>query len=146
MIPLANCRNERKLINWQTKAWKSYQSRTKMNWMYIKKQHQAWYNQIVRNPLVRRRKIPKLSKKFTVILLSKMQGRQQRSLKLTNHWDMNTTIQRRKRIAKDYQVLCSTPKTRKIFSLTNFQKIARLENLARHSNYSRNWTWIKIGK
>ena len=74
MIPLANCGNERNLINWQTKAWKSYQSKTKMNWEYIKEQHWAWYSRTVGYSLIQRRKIPKLSKKFTVIPLNKIQN------------------------------------------------------------------------
>ena len=146
MIPLANCRNERNPINWQTRAWKSHQSSTKMNWVYIKKQHQAWYNQIVRYPSVRRRRILKLPKKFTIILLSGIQKRHLRFSKLTNHLNKNIAIQRRKKIAKDYQVLCFTSiKAQKIFSLTSFQKIASLENLACHSNKCRIWSWEENG-
>ena len=126
LTPLANYRNEKNLMNWQTEAWNSYRSRTGTNWESIKKQHWARYNQIVRYPLIQRRKVPKLSKKFTTILLSGTQKKHLSFSKLTKHLDKNTMIHIRKKNARDCQVLW------KIFSLTNFQKNTRLKNLARN--------------
>ena len=77
-----------------------------------------------------RRKVPKLSKKFTTVLLCGNQKKHLDSSKLTKHQDKNTIIHLRKRKASNCQVLW------KIFSLTNFEENTRLKNLTRNQKYS----------